>query len=90
MNAHRVVHAADDAQAVRATLAPANPVLVEDVRADADVQAEGRAVLATIVDAPAFDLAALAWEVATCWVPEPTYARRCLHQLQQRTGLTAP
>ena len=28
--------------------------------------------------------AALAWEVATCWVPEPDYARRCLHQLRDR------
>ena len=27
--------------------------------------------------------AALAWEVATCWVPEPDYARRCLRRLRE-------
>ena len=30
--------------------------------------------------------AALAWEVATCWVPEPDYALGCLHQLQGQGG----
>lgn len=34
--------------------------------------------------------ASLAWETATCWVPEPAYARECLRQLQQRTSLTKP
>lgn len=32
--------------------------------------------------------AALAWEVATCWVVEPPYARRRLSELLQRTGST--
>lgn len=30
-------------------------------------------------------LAALAWEVATCWVPEPAYARRLLMDLREAT-----
>ena len=30
--------------------------------------------------------AALAWEVATCWIVEPTYARRCLRQLHDSAG----
>lgn len=34
--------------------------------------------------------ASLAWEVATCWVIEPAYARECLRQLQQHTNLTGP
>lgn len=34
--------------------------------------------------------AALAWEVATCWMPEPAYAREHLRQLQQHISLTRP
>jgi Ser/Thr protein kinase RdoA (MazF antagonist) len=30
--------------------------------------------------------AGLAWETATCWVPEPEYARRRLAELQHRNG----
>lgn len=50
MNAHRTVRADDDAREVRALLAGSNRVLVEDVRSDADVQAEGRALLATLLN----------------------------------------
>lgn len=30
--------------------------------------------------------AAVAWEAATCWLPEPEYARRRLAELYERTG----
>lgn len=38
------------------------------------------------VDRQTLATAGLAWETATCWVPEPAYARRCLAELRDRTG----
>ena len=39
------------------------------------------------VDVPIDDvaIAGLAWETATCWLPEPDYARRCLTELYSRS-----
>jgi Ser/Thr protein kinase RdoA (MazF antagonist) len=36
------------------------------------------------VDRETLATAGLAWEVATCWAPEPDYAARCLGQLWER------
>jgi len=35
------------------------------------------------LDDEVVEVAALAWETATCWVIEPGYARRCLQRLRQ-------
>ena len=35
------------------------------------------------LDDEVVEVAALAWETATCWVIEPDYARRCLQRLRQ-------
>lgn len=42
------------------------------------------------VDLAVVQLAALAWETATCWVPEPRYASRLLNQLRDATAHQAP
>jgi Ser/Thr protein kinase RdoA (MazF antagonist) len=42
------------------------------------------------VDRDALVTAAIAWEAATCWLPEPDYARRCLADLHERLARAAP
>jgi len=42
------------------------------------------------VDPGVGQLAALAWETATCWVPEPGYARGLLDQLRDATSSSDP
>ena len=45
---------------------------------------EGTAELPVPLDA--LVTAAVAWETATCWLPEPEYARRCLADLYARSA----
>jgi len=42
------------------------------------------------VDPVVVQLAALAWETATCWVPEPRYASNLLDQLRHATSPPSP
>ncbi len=49
-----------------------------------DGPADWRSVVATVTTVHELTTAGLAWEVATCWAPEPAYAARRLVELRQR------
>ena len=52
--------------------------------------ADGAVAVADGTDRQVLADAALAWEVATCWVPEPDYARRCLRRLREHGEVGTP